>query len=190
MSFEQTVRVSLDRVGVLVGKNGSVKNEIENSCGVSLAIESSTGEVTITSKGDPAETKPFKAVDVVNAIGRGFSPERAFRLFDEDAVLNVMDLRLYAGKSESAMTRIKGRIIGLGGKSRKLIEQLSGTYISVYGHSVGILGTVSEVKLATDAIDRLASGSTHRTVFQMLERTRTKAKLGRMMLWEKGPIGE
>ena len=74
MSFEQTVRLSLDRVGALVGKKGSVKNEIENNCGVSLSIESDTGEVTIKSKGDPAETKPFKAVDVVSAIARGFSP--------------------------------------------------------------------------------------------------------------------
>jgi len=190
VSFEQTVRVSLDRIGALVGTHGAVKNEIERGCGVTLRIDSDSGEVMIKSRTDLPELKPFKAVDIVNAIARGFSPERAFRLFDDDAVLNTVDLRLYAGKSESAMTRIKGRIIGLRGKSRKLLEELTGAYVSVYGHSVAALGTVSEVKLATDAIERLSSGSSHRTVYDMLQKSRTKAKLARMMLWEKGSVGQ
>lgn len=190
MSFERVVKVSSDRVGVLVGKNGAVKSEIEGNCRVTLTIDSKTGEVIIKSKEDVSQASPFKAVDIVNAIAKGFSPERAFRLLEEDVVLNIVDLRLFAGKSESAVTRIKGRIIGLGGKSRKLIEQLTGSYISVYGHSVAVVGTISEVKLATDAIERLASGSQHRAVYEMLQRVRTKAKLAKMSLWEKGSIGQ
>ena len=46
----------------------------------------------------------------------------------DDTFLEVIDLREYVGKSKSALNRIRGRIIGLNGKSRKIIEELSGGY--------------------------------------------------------------
>lgn len=189
MSFEEVVKVSSDRVGALVGKNGKVKQEIEKACGVSLMIDSKTGEVTITGKGDIMQLQPFKAVDLVTAISRGFSPERAFRLLEEDCVFNVIDLTDYAGKSANALTRLKGRIIGLAGKSRKIMEELTGAYISVYGHTTALIGRVDEVRQAADAIGLLASGSPHKTVYNMLQRARTKAKMDRLKLWEEEPVG-
>lgn len=173
-----------DRVGVLVGRGGAVKNEVEKGCSVNLSIDSETGDVHITLKGDISESEPFKAVNIVTAIGRGFSPERAFRLLDDDVLLEVTDLRDYVGRSPSSLTRIKGRIIGFNGKSRRLIEELSGGYISVYGHTVAIIGTHQEVKSAGEAVKMLASGSAHRTVYKNLQKTRTQAKLDRLKLWE------
>ena len=184
MSFQRNLKLPLDRIGVLVGRNGAVKSEIESRCNVTLSIDSKIGEVTIDSKGDIAQSQPFKAVDIITAIGKGFSPERAFRLLNDDIVLHIVDLRDYAGKSQSSLERIKGRIIGLGGKSRRFIEELTNTYISVFGHTVSIIGRIEGVRLALDAIDMLASGSTHKTTYNMLQRTRTKAKMERMKLWE------
>ena len=80
MSFEHTVRIPKERIGVLIGRGGSVKEEIERRCGVSLDIDNVTGEVTVRLKGRLEEADPFLAVRIVTAIGRGFSPERAFRL--------------------------------------------------------------------------------------------------------------
>ncbi|MEM2955827.1 MAG: KH domain-containing protein [Nitrososphaerales archaeon] len=184
MSFQRIVRLSLDRIGVLVGKNGVVKSEIEHRCNVKLSIDSKNGEVRIDSNGDITKSQPFKAVDIITAIGRGFSPQRAFKLLDEDMVLQVVDLRDYAGKSQSSLERIKGRIIGLEGKSRRFIEELTDAYISVFGHTVSIIGSIDGARLALDAIDMLASGSTHKTVYNMLQRARTKAKMDRLKLWE------
>lgn len=99
--------------------------------------------------------------------------------------MHIVDLRDYAGKSQSSLERIKGRIIGLGGKSRRFIEELTNTYISVFGHTVSIIGRIEGVRLALDAIDMLASGSTHKTTYNMLQRARTKAKMERMKLWEE-----
>lgn len=78
MSFQRNLKLPLDRIGVLVGRNGAVKSEIESRCNVTLSIDSKIGEVTIDSKGDIAQSQPFKAVDIITAIGKGFSPERAF----------------------------------------------------------------------------------------------------------------
>ncbi|MEM3584444.1 MAG: RNA-binding protein, partial [Nitrososphaerales archaeon] len=91
MSFQRSIRLSLDRIGALVGKDGAVKNEIERRCNVSLLIDSKTGEVIINTKGDINQSQPFKAMDIVTAIGKGFSPQRAFKLLDEETVLYVVD---------------------------------------------------------------------------------------------------
>ncbi len=168
-----------------MGKEGNVKNEVEETCFVNLTIDSETGIVNITTKGDVSKTEPFKAINIVTAISRGFSPERAFKLLDDDIILEVIDLRDYAGKSKSALTRIRGRIIGLNGKSRKLIEELSGGYLSVYGYTAAVIGTSEEIKSAGDAVKMLASGSAHRTVYKKLQQARTKAKLDRLKLWEE-----
>lgn len=184
MSFERTIKLPLERIGVLVGKGGSVKGEIEERCGIALHVDSKTGEVTISTKGDVAESNPFKAVDVVTAIARGFSPERAFKLFDDDVTLGVIDLRDYVGKSRTSLERVKGRVIGLRGKARRVIEELTGAYLSIYGRTVAIMGTVEEVKLASDAVGMLASGSEHRSVYKMLEKARAKARRDRLQLWE------
>jgi len=162
-----------------------VKNELEKKCSVNIDIDSKTGIVSITSEGNITKIEPFKAENIIIAISRGFSPERAFRLMDDDTFLEVIDLREYVGKSKSALNRIKGRIIGLNGKSRRLIEELSGGYLSVYGHTAAIIGTTEEIKAEGDAIKLLASGSIHRTVYKNLQRARTKVKLDRLKLWEK-----
>jgi len=185
MSFEQTLKLPLDRVGVLLGKHGSTKAEIEKTCNVSLDIDSKTGEVTVKLKGSIENAEPFKAVAIINAIGRGFSPQRAFKLLSDNYVLETIDLREYVGRSKDALTRIKGRIIGLRGKARRVIEELSGAEVSVYGHTVAIIGEPEGVRLASEAVRMLASGSQHNTVYRMLQRARQQAKFERLKLWEE-----
>ena len=184
MSFVQAIRMPLERVGVLVGKGGSVKSVIEERCFVTLRIDSPTGEVQVNGRGDPEKEEVFRAANIVTAIGRGFSPARAYRLLGEDVTLDVVDLKPYAGKSEAAVARVKGRIIGLNGKARRVIEGLTGADVSVYGRTVGIIGRVDEVRLAKDAITSLASGSSHSAVYKRLEKARAAAKVERLKLWE------
>ena len=185
MSSEQVVRVPLERVGALVGKEGIVKTEIERRCGVTLEIDGKTGEARISYQPEALiEANPFKAYDIVSAIARGFSPQRAFSLLQEERILTLIDLRQYAGKSENAMIRIRSRLIGTEGKARKIIEELTQSEISIYGHTVAIIADPEESKVAKEAIDKLAKGGTHKSTYEMLQKYRTKQKLDRMQLWE------
>lgn len=183
MSFEQMVKVPTERVGVIIGKDGATRKSLEEELGVELKIDSQEGTVRI--KADSVgDADPLTAVRLIEAIGRGFSPQRARRLLEEGMVFEVIDLRDYAGKSTNSLDRIRGRVIGLKGKSRRVIEELTRCYLSVYGRTVSIIGDAVEVQLAADAVRALAGGSQHRTVYNTLQKARTKQKMERMFLWE------
>ena len=183
MSYEQVVRIPVERAGVVIGKEGSAKRFLEAELGVKLGVDGKEGLVTIRAesadKGDP-----FSATRVIEAIGRGFSPHRAKRLMEEGTAFEVIDLRDYSGKSANALERIRGRVIGEKGKSRRVIEELTHCNISVYGRTVSIIGEASEVQLASEAVRSLATGSQHRTVFNTLQKARSRRKLEKMFLWE------
>ena len=183
MSFERTVRIPLERVGAVIGKEGGSKKLLEAELGVKLSVDSKEGLVSLKCE-DAAGGDPFGATRVIEAIGRGFSPQRARRLMEEGTVLEVIDLRDYAGRSANSLERIRGRIIGINGKSRRVIEELTHCYVSVYGRTVSVLGDASEAQLAAEAVRSLASGSQHKTVYNSLQRARTRRKLERMFLWE------
>jgi ribosomal RNA assembly protein len=185
------VRVPRERVGVLVGPDGRVKQQIEERLMVELRVESESGGVTIVLSDKAADPSLLlRAKDVVTAIGRGFAPERAFRLIrNEDNIFDVIDLRLVFGRSESDIKRVKGRIIGANGKTRNLIEELSEADVVVYGHTVGFIGTFEQVDVARNAVQMLISGSQHHTVYKYLQRKRSDFKKQRLQLWEK-PEGE
>jgi ribosomal RNA assembly protein len=183
MSFEQIVRIPVERVGAIIGKEGSTKRTLEGDLGVQLSVDSREGVVTVRSQGAGA-TDPFTALRVIEAIGRGFSPQHAKRLLQEGTAFEVIDLRAYSGRSSKSLERIRGRVIGLRGKSRRVIEELTQCHLSVYGRTVAIIGDAAEVQLAAEAVKSLASGSQHRTVYNTLQKARTKRKMERMFLWE------
>jgi ribosomal RNA assembly protein len=183
------VRIPKERIGVLVGPDGKVKQRIEEKFMVTLEIESGTGGVNIVlseKAEDPSVL--FKAKDTVTAIGRGFSPEHAFRLLrNDDNIFDLIDLRLLFGKSESDIKRVKGRIIGANGKTRRLIEELTDANVVVYGHTIGLIGTFERVDVARNAVQMLIDGSQHHTVYKYLQRKRSEFKKQRLELWEKPP---
>jgi len=180
-------KIPKDRIGALIGPEGQVKETIEKKLSVRLSIDSETGDITITLATEAQDPSLlFRAKEVVTAIGRGFSPDRAFRLIhDEDAALEVIDLRELFGRSLSDLQRIKGRIIGQEGKTRRIIEELTEADVSVHGHTVSIIANLDQMEVAREAIQMLLRGSQHSTVYRFLHRKRRELKKKKLELWEK-----
>lgn len=179
------IKIPIDRVGVLIGPKGKTKSTLERIFGVTLDIESGSGSVEIkTSLADNDISNLFAVQNVVKAIGRGFNPKRAEKLAEEDYDLIIIDLEDYA-KSKNAIARIKGRIIGKDGSSRKLLEELTETFISVYGDTVSIIGKIDNLETAREAILMLIKGAFHKTVWNFLYAERRKHKQERIKLWEE-----
>jgi ribosomal RNA assembly protein len=171
----------------LIGPDGRIKKSIEEKLAVELQIDGEAGDVNVLVKEDATDPSTlFRAKDVVTAVGRGFSPEHAFRLIrDEEAVLDVVDLRIVFGKSEADIKRVKGRIIGMNGKTRTIIEELTEANVAVYGHTVAIIGTIEQAQIAREAIEMLIKGNMHGTVYRFLHRKRRELKQKKLELWEK-----
>ncbi|MEJ2271698.1 MAG: KH domain-containing protein [Candidatus Bathyarchaeota archaeon] len=180
------VKIPGDRIGALVGPNGTVKSIIERKLSVVLEIDSEDGSVQITLPSNTEDpTVLFRAKEVITAIGRGFAPEHAFRLLDdEEIVFEVIDLRETVGRSPSDLKRLKGRVIGKEGKTRRIVEELSEANISVYGHTISIIGYPDQVAIAREAISMLIRGSLHGTVYRFLHKKRRELKKQKLQLWE------
>lgn len=181
-------KIPRERIGVLVGLDGKIKKIIEQRLNVKIEVNSKSGEVKLTlALDEPDPSKLFMARDVILAIGRGFSPTKAFKLFNEEISFRILNLQDYLGKSQTSILRIKGRIIGRNGKTRKNIEEFTGTRVSVYGNTVSIIGEWEPLKVATDAVELLIKGSLHRSVYRFLEYKRNDLKKSEMELWKISP---
>jgi ribosomal RNA assembly protein len=163
-----------ERVGVAIGPEGAAKREIEDRTGTRLVFDSEACSVKVESGPDPVGV--LKAEAALKAIARGFSAKRAFRLLDEDQYLEVIDITDFAGDSDKAVSRLKGRVIGEDGKTRETIERLTETYVSVYGKTVAAIGTAEQLPAVREALVMLLSGREHSTVYRFLEKKRRDSK--------------
>jgi ribosomal RNA assembly protein len=173
------VRIPQERIGVIIGPNGETKRQIERMTGVKIRVESEAGEVWIDDQAPKDPLMPLKTEDIVRALARGFSPDHAFKLLSEDQYLHVFDIHDYVGKDREDVRRVSARIIGSEGKTRRIIEELSGALMSVYGHTVALIAELDSLEIAKRACDMILSGSEHAAVYRFLEGQRRKQKLAR-----------
>ncbi len=172
-----SIKIPKNRIGVLIGKDGKTKEKIEEESGAELEIDSQTGEVHIDVRDIDDPILSMKVEDVVKAIGRGFNPEKAMEVLHDNIDFDLLDIRSWVGKSSNAVKRMRGRVIGRDGRTRELIEELSETYVSVKGNTVGIIGPPFKLKIARRAVEMILEGREHATVYEYLEGKREDIKL-------------
>ena len=188
MEQKTYIRIPEDRVGVLIGPKGKNRRMIEDEFGVNIVVESDTGNVEIMVKEDqPDVSVLFTVKNIVQAIGRGFTPRKALALRDEEKDIMIIDLEEYVGTSRNAQNRVRGRIIGKEGKSREMLEELTECIVSVYGGTVGLIGPYEMLPVAKEAIEMLLNGSFHKTVWNHLYAYRRKMKKDKGELWYEPP---
>jgi len=170
----QHVKVPDDRIGVLIGAGGETMREIEERAEVRLDIDSESGNVRIEKVGDPI--KGLKGSDIVKAIGRGFAPEDALRLLEDDMMMfELVDIDA-ASRNEKDLRRNKGRLIGEDGRTRELMQELTGASVTIYGSTLGIIGGPEQVDAVREAAEMILEGAPHGSVYSFLERKRNELK--------------
>ena len=157
--------VLIPEIRVKVLKDKKTKNELESA--LNVKINFSGNDVEIDGEG----LELFTAKNIVKAIGRGFSPHNSMRLLDEEQQLEIIELNNY---NEKALKRIKSRVIGSNGKTRKQIELHSGAVVSVFGKTISIIGTYKQLNIARDAVLMIVRGSKHSAVYSFLHRKSVK----------------
>jgi ribosomal RNA assembly protein len=174
--YSYELKIPKERIAVLIGQKGDIKKEIEDETHCRINIDSKEGDVIITGEDTLGM---FTAREMIKAIARGFSPEYAKLLLKQDHVLEIISIQDYAGKSKNKSIRLKGRVIGAEGKSRRLVEEMTETYISVYGKTISILGRPENVTTARKAVESLLAGSPHSSVYKWLEKKRRELTIRR-----------
>ena len=165
--FAYEVKVPKNRLAVLIGTKGEIKRRIEKQTSTTIIINSKEGDVKVTGE-DPLSLYCTK--DIIKAIARGFNPDVALLLLKQDYCFDIISLHDF--EKNSQIQRIRGRIIGKEGKSRRLIEQHTECYVSVFGKTISVIGRTEHVFYAKKAIEMLIKGSQHSTVYRWLEKMR------------------
>ncbi len=149
--------VPKERLAVVIGKDGSVRKTIQKKTNTTISIND---DVSIS--GEPLGV--IAAERIILAIGRGFSPENAFELLDDESRLEIIELP----KNRKILNRTRSRLIGTDGKIRKKIEYYTDTHISIYGKTVSIIGKNDAVMLCRETLEKIISGSEYKSVFTFL----------------------
>jgi ribosomal RNA assembly protein len=153
------IKIPEQRKGVLIGKDGSVKGDLERLTKTKIQVN---GDIAIEGE----SLNVIRAKDVIRAIGRGFSPEKAFKLLDEQYQLVVISL---GNETVKTIKRLMSRIIGRRGLCKRKIETRTKTHISIYGKTISIIGNWKNVESAEKAIEMVLEGKPHSCVYKYLE---------------------
>jgi len=170
--FSYELRIPKERVAVLIGKKGEMKRAIEHDTKTKIQVNSEEGEIRLRGKD---ALLLYLAREIIRAIGRGFNPDIAKQLLKSDYAFELITISDYARTSRD-LIRLRGRVIGEGGKSRRTIEELTETTICVFGKTAGIIGPGDQISDARRAIENLLSGSTHAHVYKWLEKRRRQKR--------------
>lgn len=174
--YSYELKIPKERIAVLIGKNGEIKTELESQTKSKINVDSKEGDIVISGTDS---IQLFILKDIIKAVGRGFNPEIAMRLFKQDYVLELLNLSDFV-KSQDQQLRLRGRVIGKGGKARATIEEFTNTSISVYGKTIAIIGFCDDVAISKKAVESLLTGSPHASVYKWLEKHRKKAKFAEL----------
>ena len=86
-----------------------------------------------------------------------------------DYYLEVVDIRDYVGRSKKRLGIIRGRLIGREGKTRRIIEEMTGCDLAIQGHTVSIISDLDGLEASKVAVSMVLAGSEHGSVYKYLE---------------------
>ncbi len=163
--YSSELRIPKERVAVLVGKKGTTKKALERKTHTKIAA-TREGEIMVSSEDN---IQNYTVSLVIKAIGRGFNPEIATLLLDEQNTMEIVSITDMSKKTKKNLDRIRSRLIGKQGKARMMLETLTNTNISIYGKTVAIIGPIYDVLIAKHAVEKLVKGAPHGNVYRYIE---------------------
>src|SRR3989344_5771794 len=167
----EELKIPKERISMLGGVRGSTKRKIQKLTDTKITGNSEMGDVLI--EGDSLNC--FNCLNVIKAIARGFNPDIALKLLNEDFRLEVIPLDEFA-RNKKDLIRIRSRLIGTKGKARENLEGISKANIEIYGKTVAIIGEIDGILVAKQGITNLLHGSKHGNVYAYMEKQKLRYK--------------
>jgi len=131
---------------------------------LNVKISNRGKEVSITGSAEDE----YIADKVIDAINFGFSVNHALEISEQDFLYEVINIKDYTTRHD--MERIRGRIIGMGGKTLKTLSDLTDCFIETNGNEVGLIGPSETIQTAREGVISIIKGSKQANVYAHLER--------------------
>ncbi|MBS3124258.1 hypothetical protein J4437_06525 [Candidatus Woesearchaeota archaeon] len=146
-----------------------LKEMLEKGLNIKISSKNNTLKGTSEILVEGKSEDEYYAEKVIDAINFGFLIKRAMLIKKKNLTFEILNIKNYMrGKNT---TRIKGRIVGEGGRALATLSQLSDCYLEIQGNQVGIIGDSENIENAQKAIIMLIKGSKHANVYAFLERS-------------------
>jgi len=116
----------------------------------------------------------YLALKVFEAIGLGFSVEKALRLKDETMLLQTVNIKSITKRND--LERIRARIIGTHGKTIGNLSKLSQCQLSLKDNNIGIIGNAENIDEGILAVKSMIHGSKQSNVYSRLEKETKKRR--------------
>lgn len=111
---------------------------------------------------------------ILRAIDFGFEIDDALLLTDENYQFEILNIKNFTPRKN--LSEIRARVIGKDGKSKKTIEEITGSKIVIRNNKVGIISDNEHIQQITQGFSSLIHGAKHANVFSYLEKQNTKIK--------------
>lgn len=134
-------------------------------------------KVKITNQGKEVfvEGRPeeeYIAEKVINALNFGFEFGIAILIKEEDNLFEIIAIKDYTKRRD--LSRIRARIIGKKGKTKKTFTQLTKCFFEIRDNEVGIIGEPEYIENAQTAIISIIKGTKQSNVYAYLEKHQPK----------------
>lgn len=159
------IRITLDKIKEI----RKYQKKLEKELKVTIGFHGE--EIVIEGEGEDE----YIAQKVIEAIDFGFSINKALKIKKEDFIFEILDIKSYTRQKN--FKRVKGRVIGTGGKTIQTLSNLTNCNFEVNNNRLGIVGSPELIKNAQDAATLLIQGSKQANVYSYLERHRIKPVL-------------
>ncbi len=136
-------------------------------------------KVKITNRGrlifvDGKAEDEYTACEVIGAINLGFSLRDALLLTHDDFILEKINIKDVTKRHD--LERIRGRIIGTKGRTKKTIENIGDCLMAIHDNTIGIIGRADEIEPTLTALTALIKGKKQTKTYSYLEREKSKDK--------------
>jgi len=153
-------KIIVNKIARIVKSKKKLEKELK------VKIEMRGKEIYIS--GDPE--KEYIAIKVIEALDFGFPFADALEIRGEDFIFEIMNIKDHTNKKN--LERVRGRIIGKGGKALKTLSNLSECHIEILENKIGIIGESERIQGVEESLKLLINGSKHSNVYSYLEKHR------------------
>lgn len=117
-------------------------------------------------------TDEYISDKIIGAIEFGFPFKVALLIKEEDFLFEIISIKDFTNKKN--LERIRGRIIGRGGKTLKTLSGITKCFFELKDNEVGIIGSPESIQSAREGLISLIRGSKQSNVYSYLEKHHPK----------------